>query len=511
MSTGVGAAGAANAEGRACLAGLREYLDALRGLGELVEIEQEVDWNLEIGAIIRRCYETGAPAPLFQRVKGIERGFRVFGAPAGISRQPGLYLSRIALSLGLDARASGREMLEALVSARKSPPIPPRRVASGPCKENIVLGGDVDLLRLPSPLIHDGDGGRYLNTWGTVVAQTPDGKWTNWAIARVMLLDRNRMTGIVHPLQHLGKIHGMWKEIGEPMPFAMFQGGPPFIPFVSGMPLPAWVSEADYMGGYFGQGVDVVRCETVDLEVPATSEIVIEGHLSVTETAVEGPMGEYAGYLWPGPGTPKPVYHVTAMTYRNDPILPVVAAGEPVEEDHTAQGLPSAAELLAEIRDAGIPATMAWVPFESANHWLVVTVPRDVRARTGFNAERICREIGIRVFEKSKFGAVMPKVLVMNDDIDASNTPEVVWAFATRCHPVTGELHFDKESTSPLVAFLENSEKMAGKTTKVVYNCLPPEDWGDRLPVRCSFRHNYTKELQERIVKNWAAYGFPER
>jgi UbiD family decarboxylase len=70
-------------------------------------------------------------------------------------------------------------------------------------------------------------------------------------LSHVMLLDRNRMTGIVHPLQHLGQIHGMWKKLGKPMPFAMFQGGPPFIPFVSSMPIPAGISEADYMGGYF--------------------------------------------------------------------------------------------------------------------------------------------------------------------------------------------------------------------------------------------------------------------
>jgi len=282
---------------RVCFSSLREYLDALRDLGELVEIDKEVDWELEIGAIIRRCYETCAPAPLFNRVKGIEPGFRVFGAPAGVSRQPGLYLSRIALSLGLDARASGRQMVEALVSAKKDTPIPPRRVATGPCKENIALGDDVNLLRFPTPLIHDGDGGRYFGTWGTVVAQTPDGKWTNWAIARVMLIDRNKMAGIVHPLQHLGQVHGMWKALGKPMPFALFQGGPPFIPFVSGMPLPAGVSEADYMGAYFGRPVDVVRCETVPLDVPATAEIVVEGFLSDKETAPEGPMGEYAGYL----------------------------------------------------------------------------------------------------------------------------------------------------------------------------------------------------------------------
>lgn len=496
------------ARGPHYLESLRDYLDALRSIGELVEVEREVDWHLEIGAIIRRCYETGAPAPLFKHIKEIEPGFRVLGAPAGTSRQPGLYLARVALSLGLDARASGRDIIEALVAARGRTPIPPRRVPSGPCKENILTGDAVDLMHLPTPLIHDGDGGRYLNTWGTVVARTPDGRWTNWGIARIMLLDRRRMTGIVHPLQHLGRIHGMWKEIGKPMPFALFQGGPAFAPFVSSMPIPAFADEVAFMGAYFGRPVDVVRCETVDLEVPATAEIVIEGHLSDTETAIEGPMGEYAGYLWPGGGSAKPVYHVSAITYRDDAILPVVAAGEPVEEDHTAQGIPSAAELLAQIREAGIPATMAWVPLESAQHWFAVTLPRDCRQRLGWSAERLCREIGRLVFEKSKYGAVIPKVLVLSDDIDPTNTAELVWAFATRCHPVHGEIAFDKEATSPLVAFLEASEKQTGRTTKVV--CLPPDEWGDRLPVRCSFAHNYPRDIQEKVLTNWHGYGFPK-
>jgi pimeloyl-ACP methyl ester carboxylesterase len=170
----------------------------------------------------------------------------------------------------------------------------------------------------------------------------------------------------------------------------------------------------------------------------------------------------------------------------------------------------AAAELLYELREAGIPATMVWTTLESAQHWLVVTLPRDCRSKGGCTAENLCRRIGEHVFEKSKFGAVIPKILVMNDDIDATNTQEVVWAFATRCHPYTGEIHFNKEATSPLVAFLESAEKTTGKTTKVVYNCLPPEDWGDRIPKRTSFRWNYPKELREKVIRSWSAYGFPK-
>jgi 4-hydroxy-3-polyprenylbenzoate decarboxylase len=322
-----------------------------------------------------------------------------------------------------------------------------------------------------------------------------------------MLVDSKRMTGIVNPFQHLGMIHGMWKEQGKDMPFAVCLGVEPAISFVSGMPLPKFVNESDYLGGYFGEPIDVVTCETVPLEVPATSEIVIEGYLSATETTMEGPMGEYAGYLWTGPGELRPVYHATAVTYRSDPILPVVVAGEPVEEDHTVQGIPSAAEILVLLRQAGIPATMAWIPLESANHWLVVTLPNDWKKQSGLQRDALFKTIGETIF-LSKFGPVIPKVIVLNDDIDASNTREVVWGFATRVRPISGEHFFNNEATSPLVAFLQASEKVSSHTTKVVYDGLAPDEWGERLPRRTSFKHTYSQGLQDRIVRNWHLYGF---
>src|SRR6516162_9128226 len=124
------------------LKSLREYIDALKALGEIQEIDVEVDWNLEMGAIIRRSYELRAPAPLFNRIRGIEAGFRVLGAPAGVSRKNGL--ARIALSLAMPARATASQMVEALAEAHTKPPIPPRRVTTAPCKENKLLGETVD-------------------------------------------------------------------------------------------------------------------------------------------------------------------------------------------------------------------------------------------------------------------------------------------------------------------------------------------------------------------------------
>ncbi|OWP61499.1 hypothetical protein CDA63_19100 [Hymenobacter amundsenii] len=489
------------------LKSMREYLAALHEIGEIQEISQEVDWHLEMGAIARRCYELGAPAPLFTRVKGIEQGFRALSAAGGVSSQPGLYLARIALSLGLPPESTGPEIVEALAAAKLRAPIKPVVVPTGPCKENILLGEQMDLLRLPTPLIHDGDGERYLNTYGMIVAQSPDKKWTNWSIARIMLIDKNTMTGIVAPNQHIGMIHKMWKDQGQDMPFALVLGGEPAIPFVGGMPLPAWVDEADYLGGYFGEGLEVTQCETVDLQVPATAEIVIEGFLSKDEKVKEGPMGEYAGYAWGGEGAFQPVYHVTALTYRHDPVLPFAVAGEPVEEDHTAWGIPNAAELLAELREKGIPATSAWLPLESANHWAAITFPNNWRTQLGYNTDELVRQVGEILFA-SKAGMGVPKLLLVNDDVDPSNTKELVWAFATRCRPVTGEVAFGSENTNPLVAFLKAEEKMSMHTTKVIYNCLAPDEWGDNLPKRVNFRRAWPAEVQEKVLANWQNYGF---
>jgi 4-hydroxy-3-polyprenylbenzoate decarboxylase len=490
------------------LRSLREYIEHLQALGEIQEIAAEVDWNLEMGAIIRRSYELRAPAPLFTRIKGIEPGFRVLGAPAGLSRQPGLALCRVALSLGLPAQAAAREIVTALADAHDRTPQRPRRVPDGPCKENRLLGAQVDLGRLPAPYIHEGDGGRYLNTWGTVIVQTPDRHWTNWSISRMMVTGKDTLAGLVLPQQHLGIIFAMWKALDRPMPFALALGTEPVVPFVAGMPLDDHVNEADFIGGYLGEPVEVVDAETVDLQVPATAEVILEGTVSVRETAPEGPMGEYSGYLNPGAGTRQPVFYVSAMTYRDQPIVPVVAAGEPVEENHTCWGLAISAQVLWELRRHGFPVASCFCPLESAGHWLVVTVQDSWRDR-GSSAQLV-QELAQVVF-RSRAGGMIPKFLLLGADIDPTNLAEVVWAFATRCHPERGVVLFPDQEVLPLVGYLSRDEKRQRRSTKVIYNGLPADDvLPESLPKRSSFAHAWPRAIQERVVQNWQRYGYKD-
>ena len=486
---------------------LRSYLDALEAVGEVQRITRPVALDLEIGAISRRAGETGQAAPLFESIP--ERpGTRVLGAPGGVSSKPGRWLARIAMAVGLEPTATGRDIVDVFAAARGRPGIPPRVVETGPCKEVIRTGDQVDVLELPAPLLHDGDGGRYLNTFGIICCETPDKSWRSWSIARIMVVDGKRLAGIIAPNQHIGMVRKTWTDTGKDMPFALALGAQPVLPYVGGMPLPEFVSEVDYAGAITGEAIECVRAETVDVLVPAASEIVVEGFVSQTETAPEGPMGEYAGYLWDGPPTPKPVYTVTAITHRENPILPVSVAGEPPEENHTAWGIPNAGEIVFLLREAGFPVATAWSPFESANHWFVISVQRDWRETTGLSSSELCRRVADILFEK-KGGMGTPKYIVVNDDIDITDTREVVWAFATRNHPGSqGNLLYNDENTNPLVAYLGDDEKGRLRTTKVIYDCLDPEHLHGKLPLRSSFRHIFPQELQDKVLRDWAAYGY---
>jgi hypothetical protein len=221
---------------------LREYIDALKQLGDLCTVEREVDPNLEIGAIIPRSYETGAPAPLFTNIKGTAPGYRIFGAPCALSSVPGMPLARIALSLGLEPTATAREIITTFADTHDRPAIPPKLVGSAPCKQNILLGDDASLDPFPTPLLHPGAGGPYVNSWGTIVVTTPDGKFTNWSIVRIMMIDGKHMTGLVFHPQHIAYVWQQWADQGKPCPYALVQGAQQTLPFIAGSPKPTTLS-----------------------------------------------------------------------------------------------------------------------------------------------------------------------------------------------------------------------------------------------------------------------------
>lgn len=482
----------------------REYVEKLEENKEVVAITKEVDWNLEMSAITRHAYDLPAPAPLFKNVKGCTQGFHVLGAPVGLSPDQDHPFKRVALSLGLPVDTTAPAIVGEWSRLPDVTPIPPRVVEDGACKENKLFGKDIDLTKLPVPFIHHGDGGRYINTYGIFIARTPDGSWVNWAITRAMLDGPQTIAGVVIPTQDFGKIYAEWKEIGEEMPFALCLGVDPAIAMIAGYPLPSGINEDGVIGGWYGDGVEVVKCETNDLLVPASTEIVIEGFASLDETVPEGPMGEYGGYVWSGKGKEVPCFKVTAMTHRDDPIMPICVAGVPTEENHTNWGISIAASIQNVLRNQGFPIKECFIPMDSAAHWFVATVDRN---RTNEDDEQLALDIGKAVFA-SKGGSYIPKVVVVDDDIDPSNINQLVWAIATRHHP-DKRTAIPEQYIFPLVSYLSAEEKSKSVSTRVIYNCLTPfHKWPkESQPVEASFR-GYPEEVQKHVLENWESYGF---
>lgn len=312
---------------------LRHFLDTLRDDGDLVDIIHEVDPHLEVGAIARRVSERNAKVPLFHNVKGARNGlWRMVSNLQSLRQSPSHRLGRVARGINLPATASWRDINEKLLEAKRYKPPASRVVETGPCKENRLVGDEIDLTLLPAPLLHQGDGGKYVQSYGMHILQSPDGSWTNWSIARAMVHDRNKLVGLCIPPQHNWQIKQMWKKHGKDVPWALALGVSPAAIIAAGLPIPDGVSELDYVNAITGSAMDLVKCDTNNLLVPAESEIIFEGTLSNTELASEGPFGEYFGHGFRAESGQMPVYNVDAITYRDDAILPVSVPGTITDE-----------------------------------------------------------------------------------------------------------------------------------------------------------------------------------
>jgi UbiD family decarboxylase len=226
----------------------RSFVEALKEDNDLVEINTETDPDLEVGAITRKVCETDEKAPLFNNVKGAQDGFfRVLGAPGSLRKDPATKFGRLARHLGLPPTSSMKNILDKMLSAKTKEPIPPNVVETGSCKEVKLTEGQFDLTKLPVPKLHQSDGGKYIQTYGMHVIQSPDGKWTNWSIARAMVYDKDHLAGLVITPQHIWQIHQMWKKEGKDMPWALALGVPPAAIMASSMPLPDGCTEAGYI------------------------------------------------------------------------------------------------------------------------------------------------------------------------------------------------------------------------------------------------------------------------
>lgn len=471
---------------------IREFISLLKKEGDLQEISEEVDWNLEIGAITRRTCELSGPSPLFTNIKDYP-GARIFANPLA-------KWSRVALAMGMESKTSPVTIIQEYMR-RNNSPIKPLLISDGPCKEVKQIGKAVNLYDLPAPFIHEGDGGRYLSTWHFTVNKDPESNWVNWGMYRQMIHDENTLGGVMLPFQHGPMIYYQKYEAhNKPMEFATVIGPDPISALVSANPVGFGVSEADIAGGIRGEPIELVKCETVDLLVPAHAELIIEGVVRPHERKDEGPFGEYTGYM-AGERAPRPVYHVQAITHRKNPILTMSNMGIPIDDWDIVSSLGFSVAITQELKRKGFPIRdVAYIVPQCSVNLLVVS--------TKVPYAGIARQIAAAVWS-DKSGMTTPYIIVCDEDVDPTNLDQVLHALSFKCHPLNGIMNMANMPGNPLLPFSTPHERMHHIGHNCLFDCTWPVDWPkESIPKKVSFDNIYPEEIKERVLSKWSQYGF---
>jgi UbiD family decarboxylase len=408
----------------------RQWIAQLEQDNELRRITAEVDWDREIGAIGRRVLEKRGPALLFENIKGYANGRcgKLFMSGLG-SR------SRLALALGFPRDAGNRELVRHVMQKNREA-IAPVIVNSGPVKQVIVRGEDIDQTEFPVPRWHYLEGGRYIHTLSAIVTRDPDTRVMNVGIYRGMIGKKNTAPFLlIKGGQHWGAHFVKWAVRKEPMPVACVIGWDPIMPFLAGSPLPSGVCEWDVMGAYRGEPVPLVRCETVDLEVPASAEIVIEGTISDDPATyeMEGPFGEFTGYVSDIP-TPRPTMQVSCITHRRDPIFCGSLEGTlpgSNSENSVISSVQRAAIAWNILNGAGIPGILdVYAP--------PITNGVNIRVQIKKHYQGQPKQIAAALWGNSAAQYRYKHVIVVEEDIDPAVDEQVEWAFAHRVNAGEG-------------------------------------------------------------------------
>jgi UbiD family decarboxylase len=403
---------------------LRDFINKVEELGDCRVIEG-ADWNLEIGNITVLGQETAnQPLLLFDKIKGYPAGYRVAS---------NLYTTprRIALALGLPAEASDMEMVKAWREKVKGGVklVPPVEVKTGPIKENIQVGDEVDLLTLPTPKWHEQDGGRYIGTGTMSIMRDPDTGWVNIGTYRTQLQDKNTVTTWMKQGSHGDVIRRKYWARGLNCPVVVMCGQEPLLWAASTISAVEWgTSEYDYAGGLKGKPIEVVKGVTTDLPIPATGEIALEGEIvpPEVETRTEGPFGEWAGYYSGGPW-PQPATRVKSVMHRNAPII----QGNPPSRFSTyslGDNVRRSAAVWDHL-DKNIPGVKGVWQVEGAGIMSILVVSIE-QQHSGH-----ARQAAVLAAGCGTTAYTRRWVIVVDDDIDPTNISEVLWALGTRTDP----------------------------------------------------------------------------
>jgi 4-hydroxy-3-polyprenylbenzoate decarboxylase len=416
-------------------ADLRDFLSQLEAKGELKRVSASVSPRLEMTEICDRVLRAGGPALLFERPAGHDMPVlaNLFGS-----------VGRIALAMGVADAGALRDVGKLLAYLKEPEPpkglrdlwdkfplfkqvlhMAPKERSGAPCQEVVWEGRDVDLSRLPVQTCWPGDAGPLI-TWGLTVTRGPNKPRQNLGIYRQQVIGPNRL--IMRWLAHRGgalDFADHQKKSQDPFPVAVAIGADPATTLAAVTPIPDTLGEYQFAGLLRGGRTEVAKCLGSDLQVPATAEIVLEGAIRPGDEALEGPHGDHTGYY--NEAERFPVLTVERITMRRSPIYHSTYTGKPPDEP-AMLGV-ALNEVFVPLLTKQFPEIVDfYLPPEACSYRLAVV---SMKKQYPGHAKRVMFGVWsfLRQFMYTKF------VIVVDDDIDARDWKEVIWALSTRVDP----------------------------------------------------------------------------
>lgn len=475
---------------------LRGFINFLEQKKELVRIKAEVDSNLEVTEITDRISKQSGAALLFENIRGFRYpiAINLFGSYQRIAWALGLnefseigrkFSSLIKTDIDLNLR----QKIEALYDLYKLSTSKPKEVKKAPCQE-IIIEKEFSLNEYPILKCWPDDAGRFI-TLPLVITKDPESGKQNMGMYRMQVFDE-KSTGMHWHTHHDGAVNfRKHVKIGKRMEVAIALGGDPITIYAATAPLPYGIEELFFAGYLRGKPVEVIRARTVDLLVPAHAEIILEGYVELGEERIEGPFGDHTGYY--SLAAKYPVFHVTCITQRKDPIYPATIVGKPPMEDcYIGKAterlfLPFIKMQFPEIVDINLP-------IEGVFHNCVLI---SIKKSYPMHARKIMNAIwGLGQMMFTKF------IFIFDEDVNVQNISEAAWKAFNNVDPardiviVEGPLDvLDHSAPKPLYG-----SKMGIDATKK----WPEEGYHREWPNEI----HMSEEIKKLVDERWKEYGF---
>jgi UbiD family decarboxylase len=447
---------------------LRGWIKEAEALGELKKIDG-ADWDVEIGAVTELGHHRGeqSHALLFDHIKGYPEGYRVLSNTLNTTK-------RLAMTLHMDTNYTRLQFVKDIKKhITDLEYLKPEVVKDGPVMENVIEEKDIDMFKFPSPKWHELDGGRYIGTGSVDITVDPDEGWVNLGTYRVMVHDRNTLGFFISPGKQGRIMREKYFARGQSCKLAVSFGHDPLLYLAGGMEVPYGVSEYEWVGGLQGHPVQVIKGEYTGLPIPARSEIVAECEAVPGQNHDEGPFGEWTGY-YASNMRPEPTMKVKRLYHRNNPIILGAPPTRPPCEFNYMRCFMRSALIWQELEKAGVPdVTGVWCHEAGGSRLLNIV---SIKQRYPGHA----RQAGM-VAAYCHAGAYLGRyTIVVDDDIDVTNTNDVLWAISTRSNPEIDIEIIRRSWSGALDPIIPMAQR--GLSSRAIIDACRPYEWLKDFP-----------------------------